>query len=312
MKTNQVFVYGEIAIDNIIRVPHAVDREKNTFVQKDIYLIGGMASNVAVLLAIWEIQVAVLGYTVGDDEYGRRLMAMLKKFPYLDLEFVPIKSGANTGLCRIIVPPNGDRYILAYNSTEREADLTPVKPEILGRASHFVMDCLAVKEPYLSAAKLAHEAGLCVIASDINTLDSQLILYADVICNSAGLLKNLNGISDPLHFSRELHQLNKAVVVTTDGPRAVHVIDTDGSEFWALPAKLDKEQVVDTTGAGDALKAGVTYGLIKGWPLRDAVRYGIGAGSLIIQALGAVAREPRVDEVTACANLVRVSNDRIG
>jgi sugar/nucleoside kinase (ribokinase family) len=311
MKNNQVFVYGEIAIDNIIRVPHAVDREKNTFVLEDIYLIGGMASNVAALLALWEIPVAVLGYPLGDDEYGRKLTAMLKKFPYLDLEFLPVVSGIQTGLCRIIVPPNGDRYILAYNSVEREAQLTPVKADMLAGASHFVVDCLAVKEPYLSAAKLAHDEGLCVVASDVNTLDSMLIPYADVICNSAGLLNNLNGISDPLPFSRELHQLNKAVVITTDGPRAVHVIDVDGSEFWALPAKLDDAQVVDTTGAGDALKAGVTYGLIKGLPLRDVVRYGMGTGSLIIQAIGAVAREPSVAEVLACAQMVHVSDSPI-
>jgi len=71
MTNNQVFVYGEIAIDNIINVPHEVDREIDTFVIEDHYMIGGLASNVAVLLSLRQTPVDLSGYALGDDHYSR-------------------------------------------------------------------------------------------------------------------------------------------------------------------------------------------------------------------------------------------------
>lgn len=310
MTNNQAFVYGEIAIDNIINVPHEVDRELDTFVIEDHYMIGGLASNVAVLLSLWQIPVGLSGYVLGDDHYGRFMIEMLSKYPMLDLSQVIIKKGANSAFCRIIVPPNGDRYILAFNLEERVKDLTPLTEEMLGEASHFVLDGLARKEKFLPAVKLAHRLGLCVIGSDINRLDSPVIPYAHVICNSAGLLRKLNSYDDVLFYSRRLHKTNGAIVITTDGPHAVHVIDRNGEEFWVHPLDIEEKLVVDTTGAGDSLKAGVTYGLVQGWPLERAVSYGVVVSGLIIQAVGAVSREPKVEEVLSLIGLVRITKDR--
>jgi len=311
MTNNQAFVYGEIAIDNIINVPHAVDREIDTFVIEDQYMIGGLASNVAVLLSLWQIPVVLSGYALGDDQYGRLMMQMLSKYPMLDLSQVAIKKGANSAFCRIIVPPNGDRYILAFNLEERVKDPTLLTEEMLGKASHFVLDCLAREESFLPAMKLAHRLGLCIIGSDTNSLDSPVIPYAHVICNSAGLLRKLKS-DDVCCFSRRLNKTNGAIVITTDGPHAVHVIGSDGKEFWAHPLVIEDKLIVDTTGAGDSLKAGVTYGLVQGWPLERAVSFGVVVSGLIIQAVGAISREPKVEEVLPLIDLVRITKDRQG
>lgn len=310
MTNNQVFVYGEIALDNIINVPHEVDRELDTFVIKDQYMIGGLASNVAVLLSIWQISVGLSGYALGDDPYGRLMMQMLSKYPMLDLSNVTTKRGANSAFCRIIVTPNGDRYILAFNLEERVKDPTPLTKEMLGKATHLVLDCLAREESFLPAMKLAHNLGLCIIGSDINSLNSPVIPYAHVICNSAGLLRKLNSDDNVCNFSRRLNKASGAIVITTDGPHSVHVIDSDGKEFWVHPLAIEEKLIVDTTGAGDSLKAGVTYGLVQVWPLERAVSFGVAAGGLIIQSVGAVSREPKVEEVLPLIDLVRITKDR--
>jgi len=312
MKNNQIVVYGEIGIDNIIEVPHPVDNEKDTMVINDDYLIGGYACNVSVLLALWQLSVRISGYILGDDVYGHLLIEMLSKYPMLDISHVKVKNGIKTAMCRIIVPPNGDRYIMAFNYFDRLKDPTPLTKEILGNATHIVFDSLARKEMFFPAVKLAHGSGLCIIGSDVNTLDNQIISYMNVICNSAGLLKNSNGINNPLPFSRQLHHKKGAIVITTNGPHAVHVVDSSGDEFWVHPLSIDDELVVDTTGAGDSLKAGVAYGLVKGWPLEKAVRYGVVVSNFIIQSIGAITREPKVDEVMALIEQVRVSRDAHG
>jgi len=312
MKNIQIVVYGEIAIDNIIKVPHPVDREKDTRVIEDDYLIGGYASNVSALLAVWQMPVRISGYVLGDDTLGHLMLKLLSKYPFIDLTHIEIKQGVNTAMCRIIVPPNGDRYIMGFNSVERCIDPTPLTKEILGDATHMVIDSLARNDAFLPALKLACESELCIIGSDVNTLENQVVPFVNVICNSAGLLKNLHGFDDPLPFSRQLHSKNGAAVITTSGPRAVHVIDNNGEEFWVQPLVIDDALVMDTTGAGDSLKAGVAYGLVKGWSLEKAVRFGVVVSSFIIQAFGAITREPTLEEVMALIDQLRVSTNAPG
>jgi len=62
---------------------------------------------------------------------------------------------------------------------------------------------------------------------------------------------------------------------------------------------------VDATGAGDAFKAGLIYGLLQGWELRQAARWAVAAGALKVGRLGASSQPPGVEEVTAMSERVR-------
>ena len=52
-------------------------------------------------------------------------------------------------------------------------------------------------------------------------------------------------------------------------------------------------EVVDVTGAGDALVAGLVYGIYKGYSLETAARFGLGAAALTISTKEAVRRDLR-------------------
>jgi pseudouridine kinase len=54
-----------------------------------------------------------------------------------------------------------------------------------------------------------------------------------------------------------------------------------------------KGEVVDVTGAGDALVAGLVYGIYKGYSLEMAARFGLGAAVLTISTKEAVRRDLR-------------------
>lgn len=311
MSDNRVIVYGEIGVDNLISVPHPLSCEKDAFVTGDEYLIGGYACNVSVLLALWDIPVRISGYALGDDENGHRILKLLAKYPLIDTSHVEMCVGCNTAFCRIIVPPNGDRYIMVYHLHERCSDPAPLTSELIGSATHIVFDSLAQRDAFLPAPEFAKNAGLYVISSDINQLDCPIIPYIDAICNSSALLKTRDGVTDPRAFARQLHQENGAIVVTTSGPDAIHAIDHDGSELWVRPPRVSAERVVDTTGAGDSLKAGLTFGILNGWPLEKSVAYGAATGALIIQAVGAVTREPEVNEIIALMDQVHISREPI-
>ncbi|HPP38167.1 MAG TPA: PfkB family carbohydrate kinase, partial [Thermosynergistes sp.] len=52
-------------------------------------------------------------------------------------------------------------------------------------------------------------------------------------------------------------------------------------------------EVVDTTGAGDAFRAGLAVALAEGKTLEEAVRFGTAAGALACTALGARSSLPQ-------------------
>ncbi len=311
MRAARVVVYGEIGIDNLISIPQPLDYERDAIVTADEYMIGGYGCNIAILLALWGVPVRLSGYAIGDDPYGAMILDILSRYPALDRSFIETRPAIKTAFCRVIVDPSGSRCIMAFNLHERCADPTPLTPEFLEGATHIVLDSLSQRGAFLPVAETAHRAGLAVINSDINTLDCPLIPFVDLICNSAGLLRNKDAITDAPAFARQLHQKNGAAVITTDGPRAIHIIAPDGSESWVIPPRIPAARIIDTTGAGDALKSGVTYGLVQGWPLDKCVRYGAAAGALIIQAVGAVAREPSLEEVLQLSENTEVRNEPV-
>ena len=45
--------------------------------------------------------------------------------------------------------------------------------------------------------------------------------------------------------------------------------------------------IVSAVGSGDCTLAGITYGLVRGWPLADALRYGVAAGTANALRFGA-------------------------
>ena len=47
-------------------------------------------------------------------------------------------------------------------------------------------------------------------------------------------------------------------------------------------------EVADATGAGDALTAGVVYGLVNGFPISEAVRLGVSAATLTLTCVDTV------------------------
>lgn len=50
-------------------------------------------------------------------------------------------------------------------------------------------------------------------------------------------------------------------------------------------------EVVDFTGAGDALTAAVVYGLVNGFPIGEAVRLGISAATLTLKCADTVCQD---------------------
>lgn len=92
---------------------------------------------------------------------------------------------------------------------------------------------------------------------------------------------------------RKLAELAPTAIVKVG---AQGVIACQGGQLVRCPA-YPVEEVVDTTGAGDAFNGGFIYGTLKGYALPDALRCGTICGSLSTTALTGTAALPTAEEL---------------
>jgi pseudouridine kinase len=97
----------------------------------------------------------------------------------------------------------------------------------------------------------------------------------------AGLL-----LGHPIHGRTEATAAAQELVARGTGLAVITLADeglcyASSRESGYLPAI--RCQVVDYTGAGDALTAAVVYGLVNGFPLDEAMRLGVSAATLTLK-----------------------------
>jgi len=107
---------------------------------------------------------------------------------------------------------------------------------------------------------------------------------------------------DLIKATEELKYRGVKNVIVTLGKRGVYI--SYGRADGSSEGEQDKPgkgkfmepyrgEVVDVTGAGDALVAGLVYGIYKGYSMEVAARFGLGAAALTISTKEAVRRDLR-------------------
>jgi sugar/nucleoside kinase (ribokinase family) len=232
----------------------------------------------------------------------RQWLSTLKR-PALDLAHLEIHPSLATPFCRMLVLPDGERAILVFGYPQTpKTRLTSV---LLDGARFLALDLYGGPER-LEAARIAHAAGVSTVVGDVIWPDHPVLPLTNIATNSAAYIRQeFPGVEVAAHAA-QLQQISGGIVITTDGPRPVHVIDPAGGHFWVQPPRV---QAVDATGAGDAFKAGLVYGLLHGWELPRAVGWGVAAGALKVGRLGAVSQPPTLEEVAALAKMLNPISD---
>jgi sugar/nucleoside kinase (ribokinase family) len=295
MTTCDVFCYGELGVDNIIRLPHLPSPELAAFPTVDGYHVGGAAANTAVWLAGWGVPVRLAGNAIGRDTYGERLWGWLSQHPALDVRTIERREDVVTPFCRIMVTPDAERTILVY--WYPQTPKTPLTTDLLGGARYLALDLYGGEER-LAAARVARQAGVQTVVSDVIWPDHPVLPLTDIAINSAAYVRETFPGVDVLQHARELQVVSRGIIVVTDGPRPAHVLDRDGSSFAVQPPRVE---AVDATGAGDAFRAGLIYGLLQGWALMESTIWATAAGALKVQRVGAASDLPSREDVGSLA-----------
>lgn len=290
-----VLSYGTIGMDVILQVPHWPSSDVSTHAATSVETMGGKAANTATHLAAWGFHVGLTGTIIGDDTMGNRAIAELNRISGIDVELIERRPGLKSMYCVIFVRPDGERAIVAVHTEGIFA--SPPTKEMVASAKVLTLDLYGGDERVV-AARLAHEQGMPVIVGDVRTFDHAVLPFTTTaIASQAELRQTYPGLSAEECAQRFLAAGAKAAILT-DGPGEVLVIDTDGAMSRFRPPQVTP---VDTTGAGDAFRAGVVFGQLKGYSTARSAMVGAAAGSLAIERIGAATDPASPEEVLSLA-----------
>ena len=253
---------------------------------------GGVARNVAENLARLGVAVRLVS-RVGDDDAGRALKRRLTAAG-ADVTHVTATRGFDTAEYVAVLDPEGDLVIgVAAMDVFTAISTSDLDRGLADGADWLFLDC------NLHPALLEHgvargAAGVRVAVDAVSTikvtrLPGDLTGVDLLFCNADEARAYLTDPSDTDdgEVAARILDAGAGAVVLTRGAAGVVVADPDGvREHPAVPA-----DVVDVTGAGDALVAGTLAALLAGRDLDAAANAGARLAALTV----AVAETVRTD-----------------
>jgi adenosine kinase len=100
--------------------------------------------------------------------------------------------------------------------------------------------------------------------------------------------ENMDDLFSELFASYSNKLVQKKIVITDGADDVVfYKGDANGIESGSVHVpKVNKEDIIDTTGAGDSFVAGFIYELIRGKDIRECIAVGIKISSQVIRVIG--------------------------
>jgi sulfofructose kinase len=179
---------------------------------------------------------------------------------------------------------------LAY--TEAEA---PVGFATRGKILHFTPHDARACLRLATAAK----ASGSIVSIDIDNLFDgvdELLHQVDILVTSAEFPERLLGIVDKKTALREMTaRYGCAIAGITLGERGSMLLSSD--TFIETPGFAVPGGCKDTTGAGDAFRVGLLYGLLKRASIEETTRMANGVAALKCRAVGARTSLPTAGEL---------------
>ncbi len=289
--------FGTNAVDVLIRVPEYPEFNSKVRLSDHVRSAGGEAASTMASLQRLGMKTSYIG-RFGDDEAGDIGIGSLID-EGVDVSAAERVKGAATQIGFILVDERTGERTVIWGRDERlgyKAREAPIGSAILGRVLHITPHDTGA---CVRLAKAARKKGVIVSADIDNVFDGidVLLPFVDVLIASADLPQKLTGIAGPGITLREIvSKFGCAVAGITLGVRGSLILCEDSfveTGGFDVPGGC-----VDTTGAGDAFRAGFLYGMLIGETVEESALIANAVAALKCRAIGARTALPTKKELT--------------
>ena len=290
---------GHILLDLRFCVERFAAADRESPITSQSHSVGGSAANVAIGVRRLGGLSKVIG-KVGFDDFGKSALEDLAR-EGVDISNVRIDAlGGRTGFTVVIIDSQGQIAMYGFKGAAEELLPDEVAPQAVSNARFMHIASLRL-DTSVHAARLAKEKGITV-TWDPGRVQAQLgleklkpiVSLSDIVFPNEHEARAITGEEDIDRAVDTLLSAGPKIVVVKRGARGVYVATQE--QRFEVPAYLPG-RVVDTTGAGDALVAGMIVGLKK-YGLRDAARFATIVAGMKVTRLGSH-EIPRLEEVEA-------------
>ncbi len=265
--------------------------------------LGGVARNIAENLARLEVETVLLT-AVGEDETGERVLGSAAGSG-IDISHALVVKDRRTGAYMALLGENSALTAAVVDMSVLDA-ITPqyldsCRP-LFEQACMVVIDANLTPEALQKVVALCEEydVGLCAdptsttLAERLKPHLSSLYMIspnaqeASVLCGYEFDPHNRDAVQ---RAAAHLVALGVEIAIITLGEFGV--VYADAETTGHIPAV--QTQIVDPTGAGDAMTAAIIFGLLEDIPLDECVRLGVTAATLTLRTRETVRPDLSVD-----------------
>jgi len=287
--TDHLLVIGAASIDTKGRADQAIQLGTSTPGAIRVS-VGGVGRNIAENLARLGEPVVLLS-AVGDDDAGRVVLRQAAECG-IDVSHVLVDAGHRTAAYLAVLDETGN-LVMSVDDMGINPEL--ITPEFIYRRRALFRDaCMLVLDANLSPAtmqtifRLARKYDVVACADPTTaTLAPRLLPHLPdltLVAPNSAEAEALCGVvvrdrETALAAAQKLVGLGVRIAIVTLG--ATGLVYATSQESGHIPAL--QTEIVDLTGAGDALTAGVVFGLLNDFPVDEAVRLGVSAAGLTLQ-----------------------------
>ena len=273
--------------------------------------LGGSAANIAVALTRHGLKAALLT-RVSDDAIGRFCTNQLTHYGVDTRHVTPVGGEARNSLA-VVESRVTDHQSVIYRNGAADFALSLADIEQVDFSSFdaFISAGTALaSEPSRAATfasmQRASDASLPVIfdvdyrpyswpsAASAADVYSRASTYCDIIVGNDDEFGFMAGGKDKgLAFARHLAQRQGGIIVYKMGELGAITITPKGETRTGIFAVA----ALKPTGAGDAFMGGLLSGLVREWPLHQAVLYGSAAAAIVVSKVGCAPAMPSSAEL---------------
>jgi ribokinase len=313
----RVCVVGSFVIDLVFKVTQRPGPGETMLADDFGMFLGGKGFNQAVAARRIGAEVTIVG-RVGRDQFGEMFLAKLKE-EGIDSGRVTRDPEAGTAIASPVIDASGQNSIIAapranmrvtpddVRAAEEQiatADVLMLQFEIPPAASRTAAEIARDHETMvmLDPAPVSHGSHLVSRSLDPSIPSSALDpsttrpldhFYIDYLVPNEIEAHMLTGRMNPEEAGAALLPETRRGVVISLGEQGAMAVDRAALNRFSA----HKVKVVDTTGAGDAFRAGLAVEIAEGSSLEEAVRFANACGALACTVLGAEPSMPRRADV---------------
>jgi len=297
-KTRDLVLIGRVAIDFN---PNELNRTLDKVETFSMYL-GGSPGNIAVGVSKLGKKVGFIG-CVSDDQFGTFVENYFSKH-HIDIsQIVRAKNGENMGLTFTEISSPTDSQILMYRNGVADLQIAPqdVSEEYIAGSKILLVSGTALaispsREACLLAVQYAKKHGVKVIF-DIdyrpytwNSKEEIAVYYSlvgsmsDIVIGSREefeLMENLPAENKVLdhELAEKYIAMGNQVVIIKHGKKGSIAYTADKQAFKVESYNI---KLLKSFGGGDAYASAFIYGLLEGWRVDEALKYGTAHAAMVV------------------------------